>query len=160
MGENMSRITRKQKALLHVAKAQLGLDDESYRAMLGSIAGVRSSTKLKTAKFREVMDHLKRYGFEKTHREHEFTGYAARLRHWQGTAGTRPGMATPAQLARIETDWDGMRWYWAPEGFGNYDLSLRGFLKSQAGVSDLRFLTFAQAHNVIEAVKAISKRRE
>ncbi|MBW2675719.1 MAG: hypothetical protein JRD89_20325, partial [Deltaproteobacteria bacterium] len=60
--------------------------------------------------------------------------------------------------ARIETDWNGMRWYWASDGFGNYQLSLRGFLKSQTGVADLRFLTFNKAHKTIEAIKAISRR--
>ena len=36
-------ITAKQKALLHVAKAQLVLDDETYRQILHSNAGVTSA---------------------------------------------------------------------------------------------------------------------
>ena len=152
-------INNAQKGLLKLAQKQLGLDDDDYRAKLHELAGVRSSTKLTLPKYRVVLDEFQRMGFVKRPGRHEFTGYAARLKHWRDAAGTRPRMATPEQLARIETDWDGMRWYWAPKGFGNYKLSLRGFLKSQTGVSDLCFLRFSQAHNTIEALKNIIKRR-
>ena len=152
-------INNSQKGLLKLAQKQLGIDDDDYRDKLQELTGVRSSQELTLQKFRIVMEEFQRMGFVKRPSRHEFTGYAARLKHWRDTAGTRPGMATPEQLARIETDWDGMRWYWAPKGFGNYLLSLRGFLKSQTGVSDLRFLKFSQAHNTIEALKNIIKRR-
>ena len=154
-------INNAQKALLHKAISSLGMDDATYRAMLESVAGVKSSTALDLAGFREVMEHLKRCGFEKPHSDHEFTGYVTALKKWQFACGQRRGMASPAQLARIETDWDLMRWYWVqPDGFGNKELALRGFLKRIGGTEDLRFLTFAQAGKCIEALKAIAARRE
>ena len=111
----------------------------------------------KVEKFREVMDHLKERGFEKPHGTHEFTGFSAALRKWQ-SLGHRPNMATPRQLARIETDWHLMCWYWAPNGVGHEALALRGFLQKRYGVADLRFLRFDQAHNCIEALKAMGQR--
>lgn len=153
-------ISGSQMKLLHLAVKQVGMDDGAYRLMLKNVCGVESSKSLTLDGFRSVMEHLKRCGFQKVHAEQEFTGYVARLHKWQQAVGERPGMATPAQLARIETDWNLMRWYWAPEGFGNETLSLRGFLKSVCGVSDLRFLRFGQAHSCIEAIKAIGARRE
>jgi len=156
-----SGINAAQKALLHTAKRNLALDDAAYRAMLQSVAGVHSSSDLDLAGFQTVMRHLEDQGFKKNHAEHEFTGYAANLKKWQADVGdNRPDMATPAQLARIETDWDLMRWYWVkPDGFGNRDLSLRGFLARMAGgVTELRFLRFEAAHQIIEALKAIQNR--
>lgn len=55
-------ISRKQIALLHVAKAQLGLSDEVYRGMLGSV-GVLSSVQLTASKFDELMRRMEAGGF-------------------------------------------------------------------------------------------------
>jgi len=152
-------INNSQKALLHLAVGQLGMDDDEKRDMLRDVAGVDSSKDLTLQKFRDVMSELERRGFKKRPGTHEQNGYTKALVKWRKqVGGRRPGMATPEQLARIETDWNGMRWYWASDGFGNYQLSLRGFLKSQTGVADLRFLTFNKAHKTIEAIKAISRR--
>lgn len=156
-----SGINNAQKALLHTAKRELGLDDATYRTMLQSIAGVKSSTDLTLLSFQAVMQHLADCGFKKTPGEHNYTGFAACKKKWEKLVGERPTMATPAQLARIETDWDMMRWYWTrPNGFGNKDIALRGILKKIVGVSDLRFLGFDQAGKTIEALKAICARRE
>lgn len=57
------RIDRKRIALLHVAKAKLGMSDEDYRAMLDSF-GVTSSVELTIGKFAAVMDRMKAGGFE------------------------------------------------------------------------------------------------
>ena len=151
-------ITNAQKALLHKAKHDLGLDDDTYREMLRNVAGVRSSVELSQSGFNAVMAHLQAAGFRKTHGAHEFSGYTARLKKWQ-VLGLRPGMATPAQLARIETDWELMRWYWAPKGFANMELALRGFIGKVAGVTDLRFLSGKKAVQVITALKHTEARR-
>jgi len=150
-------ITNDQKKLLHLAQRALGMDDETYRDMLESIAGVRSSLELSHNKFSAVMDHLERCGFYYVPRMQKID-YKKYLEKWTKAAGERPHMATPAQLARIEKDWEGLSWYWMRGEKRDKDLALRGFVKRIAGVSDLRFLTFDQAGNVIEAIKAITKR--
>jgi len=155
----MIGITNPQKALLHKAKTALGMDDATYRAMLQNVAGVRSSRELPIRKFQAVLDHLESIGFQKTAGTHDRTGFVKHKRKWDAL-GNRRKMATPAQLARIETDWDMMRWYWAPKGFGNQELALRSFIKHVAGVSDLAFLSYAQAIQVITAIKKTERKRE
>jgi len=153
-------INNEQIKLLKTAVRQLGFDDETYREMLKSVAGVRSAKDLNLDQFRGVMEHLESCGFKKNHAGHEFSGFRGALKKWERRVGAhRPGMATARQLARIETDWHLMPWYWSRNGFGNETLALRGFLSSRYGVSDLAFLKFQQAHNAIEALKAIQERK-
>lgn len=53
----------RELAKIHtVARRQLGLDEDTYRAMLESVAGVRSAGGLDAAGRRKVLDHLKRVG--------------------------------------------------------------------------------------------------
>lgn len=151
-------INNSQKALYHLATAQLGMEDEDKRDLLRDIAGVDSLKDVTLRQFRDIMDELKRRGFVKKPGRNENTVFTRSFVKWKKAVGVRPDMATPEQLARIEADWEDMRWYWASNGTGQYAQSLRGFLKSRAGVSDLRFLSFDQAGNIIEALKSIAKR--
>lgn len=57
-------IGNREKALVHVAKAQLGLDDQQYRDILGSF-GVQSSKELTERQFNDLIKHLERLGFRK-----------------------------------------------------------------------------------------------
>lgn len=54
----------RELAMIHIAKSQLGLDDETYRDMLFTIARVRSSGELDHAGRAKVLDHLKKCGFK------------------------------------------------------------------------------------------------
>ena len=49
---------------IHIAKQQLGMDDETYRDMLFAVARVRSAADLDHAGRRAVLDHLKAIGFK------------------------------------------------------------------------------------------------
>lgn len=52
---------RKRKlAAIHIAKKQLGLDDETYRTLLMRVAGKRSSADMDAAELRAVADELGR----------------------------------------------------------------------------------------------------
>lgn len=57
---------RKDIQLIHIAKQQLGMDDDTYRAMLWACARVKSSTELDFAGRKKVLDHLKGCGFKTT----------------------------------------------------------------------------------------------
>ena len=59
----MNKITNKQKALIHVAKARCGMSEIEYRDMLLSF-GVSSSADLTDKKFDAVMEHFKKLGFK------------------------------------------------------------------------------------------------
>jgi phage gp16-like protein len=51
-------------AQIHIAKAQLGMDDDTYRDMLWAVARVKSAKDLDHAGRAKVMEHLKRSGFK------------------------------------------------------------------------------------------------
>jgi hypothetical protein len=56
-------IRRKKKALVHIAKEDLHLDEESYRQILKGVAGVESSTQLSVEGFEKVMRRFEKMGF-------------------------------------------------------------------------------------------------
>jgi len=62
--------------LIHIAKAQLGLDDDTYRAMLKAVSGenVRSSTQLTATGLAKVLQHLQKQGFRIQRRARPATG--------------------------------------------------------------------------------------
>jgi phage gp16-like protein len=53
-------------AKIHIAKKQLGLDDETYRAMLRTHGGVSSSKDLSPMAAARVLAHLRSAGFKAT----------------------------------------------------------------------------------------------
>jgi hypothetical protein len=57
-------IGRKKKALVHVAKEDLHLDEDSYRQILKGVAGVESSTQLTKEGFEKVMKRFQEMGFK------------------------------------------------------------------------------------------------
>jgi phage gp16-like protein len=59
-------------ALIHLGKQQLGLDDDTYRALLENVAGVRSARELDAAGRAAVLARLRGHGFR------PYAGTAAR----------------------------------------------------------------------------------
>ncbi len=57
-------IGRKKKALVHIAKEDLHLDEESYRQILKGVAGVESSAQLTREGFEKVMRRFQEMGFK------------------------------------------------------------------------------------------------
>ncbi|WP_028536173.1 gp16 family protein [Paludibacterium yongneupense] len=51
-------------AKIHIAKKELALDDDTYRAMLQTIAGVTSSKELSDAGAAKVLAHLRHCGWK------------------------------------------------------------------------------------------------
>jgi len=49
--------------MIHIAKKQLGMDDDTYREMLRAVAGVSSAAELSASGRQDVLDHLKWLGF-------------------------------------------------------------------------------------------------
>ena len=54
----------KKKALVHIAREDLHLDEESYRQILKGVAGVESSTQLNKEGFEKVMKRFQEMGFK------------------------------------------------------------------------------------------------
>lgn len=57
-------IGRKKKAVVHIAKEDLHLDEESYRQILKGVAGVESATQLTEKGFEKVMKRFQEMGFK------------------------------------------------------------------------------------------------
>ena len=133
----MAVLTKRQLAILHVARKQLGLDDATYRDMLEAYDGVRSAKDLSLHGFRQIMNCFVDAGFGTKLLE-------------------RSGMATPSQIRKIYASW------WALSGSyydeGQERTSLKGFLKKRFAVDHEKFLTFKKANAVIEAIKRIKGR--
>lgn len=121
-----------QLALLRVAKAQLGLSDQDYRAELERHGGSASATALDARGFEAVLNRFRQLGFVTERRQH---GYGDRL-----------GMATDAQL-------DLIRRLWAEASGGLPEARLNAWLQ-HFGVSALRFTTKSKAAKVIAALRA------
>lgn len=65
--QNFNKTTAKRKQLMaqiHIAKKDLCLDDESYRAILQRVTGQDSCSKMKTAELVDVVKEMKRLGFQ------------------------------------------------------------------------------------------------
>lgn len=120
----MMSIDVQKLSVLHVAKAQLGLDDDVYREVLFRIAGVRSSKHLDNVGFNSMMAEFERLGFRHA---------KSRTQNAQ-----RKGFATPAQLGRIRALWK--------KRTGSYDeKALSVWLFKRFHVSNIRFLESHQA---------------
>ena len=138
-----ARLPRDKVALIHVAKHQVGMADDAYRAMLRELGGVASSTDLDAAGFIAVMARFNVLGF--TNRN----GFA------HAAAGSRDspeGMASAAQLALVRGLW--RRWHGADDS-----RPLRHWLEGHYHVSDLRFADAATAQKAIEGLKAMLSRK-
>jgi Bacteriophage Mu, GemA protein len=133
-----SELNPRQLAVLHVAKARLGLDDETYRDLLESEAGVRSARDLDGAGFAAVMRRLERLGF-----------HARR----PAALPERPGMASAAQL-------DYLRGLWRRYTGRRDERGLDTWLRKQCGAADLAALDRAGAHKALTALKAMVARLE
>lgn len=57
-------IGQKKKALIHIAKGNLRLDEGSYRQILKGVAGVKSATRLTRKGFEKVMKRFQEMGFK------------------------------------------------------------------------------------------------
>lgn len=55
---------RAELAKIHIAKKELGMDDDTYRAMLQQVGGVASSKDLSAMGRANVLEHLKSHGFD------------------------------------------------------------------------------------------------
>jgi|SRR3990172_11659104 len=62
--KRVDNLRNRDLAAIHIAKAQLALDDETYRQMLYTIARVKSSADLDFAGRKRVLDHLRARGFK------------------------------------------------------------------------------------------------
>lgn len=140
-------LSKKQKAVLHVAKGKLGLDEETYRDVLEAYGGVRSSTGLDYEGFLAVMRHFEGCGF-KSNRKIPPDPPLGRGGNW----------ASDGQIRKIKAMWLTLAGSYYEQG--KEWKALRGFLRKRFRVDHENFLTPGKAGQVIEAIKSIGKRKK
>jgi len=134
MASPSRRINARQIALLHVARVQLGLDEDLYRLILEQEAGVTSAKQLTPAGFDKVMKRLRGYGFRRKP--------ARRLPPAPGSPITREQQRKIAELY-AELGWTDPK-------------RQMGFNRRQTGAPWPQ--TRKDANKVIEGLKAMLKR--
>lgn len=129
-------IRKSELAQIHVAKSQLGLDDDTYRAMLWTVAKVRSAADLDWAGRKKVIDHLKTKGFK--------------IKRGNKVVSTRP-LASDDQSKMIRALWLELHEYGYVENPA--ESALAAFVKRMTDVEALQWLNSTQASKVIEELK-------
>lgn len=138
--EGVSKRRRKLLASIHIGRKVLGLDEVVYREMLFSVTGKRSCREMSEEELERVLEEMERVGFKPRRRHDDLLGRS-------------PEMASPGQLRLIEFLWGQV------SRSPDLERSLRQFLRGMVGVANLRWLTAEQASRVIEALKAMRRRR-
>jgi hypothetical protein len=116
-------------AAIHVAKKQLGLDDETYRAVLMRVAGKASAGDMTEAERQRVVDELRRQGFKRAGKGLE--GPFAKKLQALWIAAWNLGLVRDRR-----------------------DVAMLSFVKRQTGIEHTRFLRDpADARKAVEALK-------
>lgn len=90
------KIGAKQKALIHVAKTQLGLNDDRYRDLLRSTCGVESSKELDYFQYDKLIKRLRELGFRIKHQ-----GQGHRQPYLKSPDRDPGGLPSPAHLKKL-----------------------------------------------------------
>lgn len=136
---SLKLIGKKEKALIHVAKSQLGLSEDEYRGMLSSV-GVSSSKELDYRRFDELMNKLRAYGFKPLGGSKRAAGMHSDL----------PKEKQPmlSKIGAILADLD-MPWPYADK-----------VAKKMFGVDRLRWCTTDQTWKVLQALIIFQNRKK
>lgn len=126
------------KAIINIARQDLALDEDDYRALLKRVTGQDSLRSMTAPQLQEVVDEMKRLGFRVKARGKDlktsFKPYV-RLVHALWKSCHRKGVIA-----------DGSR------------SALRTFVSARSPVSDPDFLTYEQAEPIIQALKVMERR--
>lgn len=127
-------------AVINIAKSQLGLDDDVYRALLLRVTGEASLRAMSERQRLDVVAELKRKGFKMVSTKKARSLPVSNKRYVKYIHAL---WRSCANLGVIE---DGSR------------NALRSFVKKRSDVDDPDFLTFDQASPIIDALKAMEAR--
>jgi hypothetical protein len=128
-------------AIIHLAKKQIGLDEEAYRAILSG-AGVSSAKDIGTdAQFSTVMDAFTLLGFKSS-------GNSRINKYRSAVHGSSPAMITRRQEYYVKGLWE-------LASRAKDERSLRRMIRRIGKVDDISFLTRRNASALILALRDI-----
>lgn len=128
-------------AMVHIARKDLGLDEETYRSALEQVAGKASASELSDAELLRAVDHFRAHGWAPK------------------AAGGKPRRQSDApHVRKVWAIWGDMCRSGAVRSPTR--AALRAFVERMTGCSDPEWMTPAQANQVIEGLKAWRAREE
>lgn len=142
-GEGVAKLSASKLALVHVARRDLQLEEDIYRATLQDVARVSSSRELTEEGFEALMAHFERLGFKPKRQL-----AAAQVVN----LGDRPGMATVKQVDYIRALF--FEWIGRVD-----DATLMKWIEGRYHVSAMRFLDVVRAQKAIEGLKRMTERK-
>lgn len=146
-------ITTAQIKRIHVVIHSLRIDDDTYRAALTERFSVTTCKDLSLNQAQAFIRELEAVAIKHQHPE-EQPAQAEKQPERFSNLDNRPGMASAAQLRKIEAQWSDVSIVPDHDARGR---ALRTFIKRISGVADLRFLDSQGASKVINALNAMQK---
>ena len=131
--------------LIHVAKRDLQLDDDTYRAILQRVAGKESSSDLNISELEKVLEHMKRSGFKVRSK-----GKAPRTAKQAKAKPSRP-LAQDAESRKVRALW--LFLHQLDVVKNPSEEALAAYVKRIAGVDALQWINGEQAERLIETMK-------
>ncbi len=122
-------------AAIHTAKRDLGMDEETYRAMLKNLTGFDSAASLDWRMRRKVLDHLKASG-------------------WQSKRRSTPASDKAPMIAKIRALLINH-----PTG-AKSDAYADGIAKRMFGVQRMEWCDLGQLHKIIQSLEVDTRRRQ
>lgn len=125
-------------AQIHIARKELGMDEDTYRSVLLRVTRKPSSAAMSPAERRKVIAEFKRLGFKP-----------------KSSFGQRPKSDKP-YVRKVFALWGELKrkGIWRDPS----PHSLRHFVKNMTDCDDPEWLTYPQASRVIEALKRMGDR--
>ena len=137
---NRQRLIR----LIHVAKRDLSLDDDTYRSILQRFGRKESSSDLTVPELEQVLEHLKRSGFKVRSKGKPAKPKAVKAKP------SRP-LAQDAESKKIRALWLFLHELGAVKNPS--EEALAAYVKRIAGVDALQWISGEQAERLIETMK-------
>jgi len=129
--------------LIHVAKRDLAMDDDTYRALLVTCTGHDSSSHLSDAELNTVLAHMKRRGFTVRH--------AASKSKPKPTRKPSRALAQSPQDKKIRALWLSLHKHGVVRDPS--EAALAAYVKRITHVDALQWLDIQQASQIIETLK-------
>lgn len=121
--------------LIHIAKGQLGLDDDTYRHALHSVTGQSSTKQMTIKQLNDVLDHFKAKGFKVK----------------PAKKAGKVKQADDNQSKMIRSLW--IQLHKVGKVRNPSEAALAKYVERQTGKSALQFLSTKDASRVIESLK-------
>lgn len=129
-------LKRREIQLIHVARQKVGMDEDTYRALLHDRFGLSSSTDMDWRQRKQLLDHFKTLGFKVVPSKKR--------------PQSRP-LADDLQSTKIRELW--LTLHTNGKVRNPDESALAAFVKRQTKVDALQWLTTKQASAVIEELK-------